>query len=221
MVDHQIYALSFSVLKLFLDSHHKYRLCPLMTASLTSFLPELVAPLGITQAAVYERQRALVRLGLLPAPSGRGRGAGAAASPRSVGLIVLSMLASDTLSGMDDRIEAIANAQFDGFAEGKTCRLTKQAKFIDALSALLADYQLARRVKMISVNRTRREASISWEQKVSGKFQVSRFEKIEDISRPSIEVTAVFVDVAAIRQLAARLAAIEAEGVVYRQPGER
>jgi hypothetical protein len=191
-----------------------------MSASLTSFLPMLVGHLGITQAAIYERQRALVRLGLLPQPLGRGRGSGATASPRSVGLIILSMLASDSLSGMDDRIEAVANAPLDTWRKRKPCRLTKQTKFIDALSAVLADYRLAQRVQIISVNRQLRQATIGWQQKVSGDFALSRFEQIDLISKSSIEVTAVF-HADAVRQIAAGLAALGAEGVVYRQPGER
>jgi hypothetical protein len=117
------------VRKLILDSHHKCCLIWTMT-SLTSFLPILVSHLGISQAAIYERQRALVRLGLLPKPVGRGRGSGADASPHSVSLIIPSALATDNLSDMDERIVGLARAPAYESRKACLCYETKQCLFM-------------------------------------------------------------------------------------------
>src|SRR5437762_2588496 len=114
--------------------------------SLTSFLPKLVPFFGISTAAIYERQRALVRLGLLPQPQGRGRGAGAQATPETAALICLSALATENLSEMDARIIRLACAPIDqSYYKRKYCRLTRTTEFKDALSAIIGNASLAER----------------------------------------------------------------------------
>jgi len=174
-------------------------------ASLTSFLPMLVSHLGITQAAIYERQRALVRLGLLPKPIGRGRGSGAEATPATVGLIILSALATDNLSDMDERIIRLAHAPVREFRNRKECRLTKQTVFLQALSSTLADYELAKRVSTVRVNRRSLEATIYWQQKISGKVDLSKFDSGGGDAECSLVVTAR-LDGTALRHIAAMLA---------------
>jgi hypothetical protein len=179
-----------------------------MMASLTSFLPMLVSHLGITQAAIYERQRALIRLGLLPKPVGRGRGSGVDATPQSTGLIIISTLATDNLSDMDDRILALCRAQVREWRKRKECRLTKQTVFHHALAEILASHALAKRVLSVDVERRSLEASIYWEQKVSQKVEVSKFveNEMRADSPSSLEVTASLHGTA-LRQIAAMLTA--------------
>ena len=121
--------------------------------SLTSSLPLIVDHLNTTRAALYERQRALVRLGLLQKPQGRGRGSGAEATPHSVALLILSVLITDSLSEMDDRVISLAHSKIDETRKRKSCHLTRETSFLPALTAVLDDHQLARRVSAVTVNR--------------------------------------------------------------------
>lgn len=176
--------------------------------SLTSFLPILVPHLGMTQAAIYERQRALVRLGLLPQPTGRGRGSGAKATPETAALIFLSVLATDSLSEMDERIANLASAKIWTWRKRKTCGLTRATTFIDAISAILADPALASRVQSIHVERQAQEGGIHWAHARSKNLDVSNFVTAPSrvITPSSIRVSAR-LDGGALRQAAAVLAA--------------
>ena len=66
--------------------------------SLKAFAPVLASILGTTPAAVYERQRALVRAKVLPTPAGRGRGNGLPATAENVALMLMAIMATDNLS---------------------------------------------------------------------------------------------------------------------------
>lgn len=79
-----------------------------MTTTLSSILPALAPTFGMTPQALYERQRALVKMGLLPAPRGQGRRDGASASPDSVAVLIIAKLATDHQA--DDRVRALASA---------------------------------------------------------------------------------------------------------------
>jgi hypothetical protein len=105
--------------------------------SLTSILPAIAPVLGLTTQALYERQRALIRLGLLPAPEGRGKRSGATASPDTVALLVVAAMVTDNLSDTDERVRKLA---FAPFIDGKKdrCPLSGAAAFKDALSFVLS-----------------------------------------------------------------------------------
>lgn len=150
-------------------------------ASLTSFLPKLVPHFGMTLAAVYERQRALVRLGLLPKPQGRGRGAGAEATPETVALICMSILATDNLSEMDERIATLARAPISTHYRRKYCRLTGASEFKGALTRIMGDVALARRVSNVFVRRKELEADIHWVKQYRGYWDLDR--KNSDMSQ--------------------------------------
>lgn len=105
---------------------------------MTSFLPELVPIFGMTEQAIYERQRALVRMKLLAAPKGRGRGSGVEASPDTVARLIVAVLATDNLSDTDERVQRLAFAPFIGKTREDRCPLTKARTFVDALAFLLS-----------------------------------------------------------------------------------
>jgi hypothetical protein len=136
-----------------MDSHQNLSLWLLVMASLTSILLQLAPILGLSTAALYERQRALVRLGLLPKPEGRGRGSGADASPETVALLVIAVMATDNLSENDDRIIKLAHAKFDARAIQK-CGLTAAPTFAMAVAAILAEPKKAEALLRISVTRS-------------------------------------------------------------------
>lgn len=115
--------------------------------SLKAFSPILADALGLTPAAMYERQRALVRANILPTPVGRGRGNGLPATPENVAILLIAVLVTDNLSEIDNRVSQLANAPFDSRLE-KSCLLTGKLTFKQALAEILASDVLARDVHL-------------------------------------------------------------------------
>jgi hypothetical protein len=129
-----------------------------MSRSLKSLLPDLARILGATEFALYERQRALVREGLLELRPGHGRGSGVQATAEAVAILVIGMLASSSLTEVAACTRELAKARVSG---GK-CRLTGATTFQDALAALLADVTLASRVREVLVGQTIGQAYIRY-----------------------------------------------------------
>jgi hypothetical protein len=135
--------------------------------SLKAFAPVLAEALGTTPAAIYERQRALVRQGLLPAPVGRGRGHGLPASATTVAIIIIAMMVTDNLSDTDDRVRMVAEAQFFNnkhwgrHTPKPRCALTGRRDFKSALIALLRMTELPPGLT-VSVSRKDLSAAITW-----------------------------------------------------------
>jgi hypothetical protein len=80
-------------------------------ASLKSFLQGVAPILGVSLATLYERQRALVRLGVLPPPTGAGPGSGLPFTAENFAAILISLLASDSLSDVDQSMVALFKAK--------------------------------------------------------------------------------------------------------------
>jgi hypothetical protein len=91
----------------------------LVMAGLKSFLNGIAPILGVSPLALYERQRALVNLGVLRAVPGRGPGSGVPLTPYNVAAVVISVLATDNLSEIDDRVVGIIRATPDTSGLGK------------------------------------------------------------------------------------------------------
>lgn len=114
--------------------------------TLISIIPDMADILGQKPTTLIERQRALVRSGLLQPLPGRGRGSGVAASPETVAVLIISLLASTTLTD--------APALTKSFAEAippKRCALTGKKTFGEAVTALLTNETLAKRVSVVVV----------------------------------------------------------------------
>jgi hypothetical protein len=124
------------------------------TKSLKSCIPELARVLGETTDALYERQRALDREGLLESRPGRGPGSGVRATPESIAMLLIGLLASVSLSDAGARARDIAKTK----NVGKTAEIFK-----DALARILSDDGLAAAVKVIRVAVTHGYASIESE----------------------------------------------------------
>ena len=80
-------------------------------ASLKSFLQGVAPILGVSLATLYERQRALVRLGVLPPSTGAGPGSGVPFTAKNFAAILISILASDSLSDVDQSMVALFKAK--------------------------------------------------------------------------------------------------------------
>src|SRR6478735_4032377 len=79
-------------------------------AGLKSFLYGVAPILGVTGAILYERQRALVNLGVLKAEQGRGPGSGVPLSAENAAAVIISLLAAGSLSEVDERVVALCRA---------------------------------------------------------------------------------------------------------------
>jgi hypothetical protein len=143
--------------------------------SLKAFAPVLASALGTTPAAIYERQRALIRAKLLPAPIGRGRGNGLPATAQTVAMILIAIMVTDNLSDTDDRVRTLADAEVDVRAQKNGCRLTKAPTFKAALATILASEELAASVRSINVSRSDLHGTIYFVRGINRAHGRSRF----------------------------------------------
>jgi hypothetical protein len=80
--------------------------------SLKSAIPALTGIFAnLSEHALYERQRSLVRAALLSATEGRGPGSGVKASPDSLATLMISLLATDSLSEVAEATAALCAAK--------------------------------------------------------------------------------------------------------------
>jgi hypothetical protein len=143
--------------------------------SLKAFAPLLAVRLSTTPAAMYERQRALIRARVLPPPIGRGRGNGLPATAETVALMIIAVMATDNLSDTDDRVLKLAEAKFDASYREGGCMLTGAPNFKTALAAILRTTELAASVRSISVSRNQLSAEIFFERGARRGKGISRF----------------------------------------------
>lgn len=113
-------------------------------SGLKSFLSAISPVIGVSPAALYERQRALVKLGLLDAAPGRGPGSGVPLSADNVAVMIICVLATESLSDVDERVTALCNAAPDVHLAMNRLRWEKIGKptFRSEISRLLVGDQL-------------------------------------------------------------------------------
>lgn len=130
------------------DTHHLLWFA-LVMSSLKSFLYGVAPILGMSGAALYERQRALVALGALQSLPGRGPGSGVPFTVENFAAILIAVLASDNLSEVDNRVTALLKAEHDESFDGRS--------FLSDVSSVLtsgADYHLqTEKIRAIRVSR--------------------------------------------------------------------
>jgi hypothetical protein len=112
------------------------------------FLPLLSPHLRRSPAALYERQRALVRLGIIAAEKGRGPGSGVRATPQNVAAVILSVLVTDNLSDIDGRVGMFSDLER---TRREHSGIETAKNFGDALVQILSDFKLAETVNEITV----------------------------------------------------------------------
>jgi hypothetical protein len=127
--------------------------------SLQGCLPALAEVLNVNRTTLYERQRALVREGLLDALPGHGRGSGVRATPESVAMLTIGMLASVNLADVGPLARSFSEA---GSIASK-CPLTGGKTFHAALSRIFSDDLIAKRVNGISVQVNAGRAAIGFD----------------------------------------------------------
>ena len=114
--------------------------------SLKSLLPYLAIFFDTTEFALYERQRALVRAGLIHAVPGRGPGKGVRVTPQSLAMLLISLAATESLIQVQSETKAIANLKIQ---DNAACPITGKKAFGAALSAVLSSVDLDRRLAWI------------------------------------------------------------------------
>jgi hypothetical protein len=109
-------------------------------SGLKSFLHAISPIIGVSPAALYERQRALVKLGLLSVAPGRGPGSGVPLSADNVAAMIICVLATDGLSEVDQRVVELCNAPPDISTALSRIHWTKSGKptFRSEIARLLA-----------------------------------------------------------------------------------
>ena len=127
--------------------------------SLQGCLPALAEVLNVNRTTLYERQRALVREGLLDALPGHGRGSGVRATPESVAMLTIGMLASVNLADVGPLARSLGRAT----SIDSECPLTGAKTFHAALSRIFSDESLAKRVGGISVQVNAGRAAIGFD----------------------------------------------------------
>ena len=151
-----------------------------MAGSLKAYAPLLAWRLGTTPAAVYERQRVLVREGVLKPSQGRGPGSGVPLSPYSVAVLLTAVLSTDSLSETADTVRMIATAK--SIEADGVCSLTGKRNFVEAMALVLdSRHEYWRKMITITVDRTRAAAMINYDGDLGS--MTSRFESEQEVER--------------------------------------
>ena len=138
-------------------------------SSLKGYTPALARHLGTSPAALYERQRELVRSGALDAGDGRGPGSGVRATSPSVAMLLIAVLATDSLSETGEMVGLLAKAktasEFYLFKGTKT--------LVDTLAFMLTSKVWSSKIEQISIVRTHRIAVVQYRE--GGKLKSAEF----------------------------------------------
>jgi hypothetical protein len=105
-------------------------------ASIKTSLPDLSRIFGMTEPAIYERQRALVRVGALKPVAGRGPGSGVELNSRNLATLLIGCAAAYGPSDVDERMLRYMKAAPD---PGPTCLLTGCRTLLNAIQAILEE----------------------------------------------------------------------------------
>ena len=92
------------------DIPHYFWFC-LAMSSLKTFLYDMSGRLRMSPASLYERQRELVRHGLLPVREGRGPGSGVPLTAETVATFLIGLLATDSLIDLAEHTAELCAAK--------------------------------------------------------------------------------------------------------------
>ncbi|WP_319798769.1 hypothetical protein [Nitrobacter sp.] len=137
-----------------------------MADSLKSKLPAIGRILGETPDALYGWQRALVREELLDSVPGRGPGSGVPATPKTMAQFLIGICCQATRLENVPLVTGVSEAS----AAGGSCSLTGKKKFVDALTAILANEDLVARIYQVVISPNAGGATITFDQKQQALF---------------------------------------------------
>jgi hypothetical protein len=115
---------------------------------LKTYLSTLSPLLGQSEEMLYERQRALVRQGLLDSVGGRGPGSGVRADESALSPFLISLLAHDILAH-----SSVAELFCDMKNDAGKCPITGAKTFREGLEAVLGHEALAERTSGVMLHR--------------------------------------------------------------------
>jgi hypothetical protein len=143
--------------------------------SLKGLIPGLARFVEMKPAAIYERQRALVRAGMLVQRPGHGPGSGVLATPKSAAILLISLVATANLSEVENKTKIAANLK----STTQRCPVTGERTLAKALTAVLSNRELSKRASALWVERGGPEsyAAIAFGEPFN--MQLSRFGKSE------------------------------------------
>jgi len=169
-------------------------------SSLKSYITTLAPMVGLTSAALYERQRALVRVGLLQVEAGKGPGSGVKATPRSVAMLLLSVLAADNLSDVPSKTSAIARSRC---RDSELCPVSGAITLVEALTWALESEKNADKLQGVKVCHDWEHATLSYMPRLRYKFV--DFGEREPSTRRPIQVEAHLHDARILKKIASDL----------------
>ncbi|MEP0322876.1 hypothetical protein [Bauldia litoralis] len=144
-----------------------------MTQSLKSQMPALARAFRMKADGLYERQRALVREGLLESKPGHGPGSGVRATPDSVAMLLISLLSSVNLTDTASSTREMAKAMP---VDGK-CPFTGATNLRDALAKILSVPSLLDRMTRLSITGLAGSAEIGFRRNRVSAFKAPELEK--------------------------------------------
>jgi hypothetical protein len=115
---------------------------------LKTYLSTLSPLLGQSEEMLYERQRALVREGLLESVGGRGPGSGVRADESALSAFLISLLTHDILAQSH-----LAEFFCDMISDAGKCPFTGATTFREGLEAVLEHEALAQKIAGVMVHR--------------------------------------------------------------------
>jgi hypothetical protein len=132
--------------------------------SLRTYGKSLAYLLEMKPAALYERQRLLLRTGLLKL-EGRGPGGGAKAIAKNVALLIIAAMATDTVVGAEKRVREMANAKAIGRRRDTGLKVST---FAEGLAKVIASTDIVGSVEDVTVSRNSIHAMIRIERGLLG-----------------------------------------------------
>lgn len=168
-----------------------------MSRSLKWFTPGLARLLGTTAPRLYEREQALIRAGILDAFPGRGPGSGVRATAPSVALLIIAMLAAETLRETESRTKEIAELTP---VDAEQCPLRGTPSFLYALTDLVSSKFRSSRTIEVKISRTAARAVIVYRDPETKKRLECEFTG-PNAKEPALRVSAT-LDGAVIKQIA-------------------
>jgi hypothetical protein len=127
-------------------------------ASLRSLFPEIGRILNMTAPALYGRQVAFIRSGVLKSKRGHGPGSGVPATAEALATFLVAEMVNATQRENAPYVPRLMEAwkrSAPGSGDGPKCELTAATRFGPALVAILSKPELAARVTEIEVSKSR------------------------------------------------------------------
>jgi len=153
--------------------------------SLQASIVPLSKILRLNPHALYERQLALMRVGLLKRKPGRGPGSGTPLSPETVSVLLISMLATDRIEDSAEATSALCDARLTSVSIGQEGELGNTPTFKAAMVNALSNDAVVSKITYLRIHRRSALAEIftkddqAWEEPPAGKI-FSRAELLLD-----------------------------------------